>query len=132
MAGPLAMVQVSIPNAFEASVLTPRLANGLLRSLLLVATLPFITSSSELKMDGGKHEADTQSKVVCQICNFEGHIVSKCPSVYIKCKKATCNGIMKLMISLTKNNYERKFLKCQHSICGSFQWLSDVINQGSE
>ncbi|KAF6163655.1 hypothetical protein GIB67_036115 [Kingdonia uniflora] len=36
---------------------------------------------------------------------------------------------MKLMISLTENNYERKFLKCQHSICGSFQWLSYAVNQ---
>ncbi|KAF6164502.1 hypothetical protein GIB67_025328 [Kingdonia uniflora] len=78
-------------------------------------------------MGGRKHEAGTQSKVVCQMCNLEGHIASKCPWVYTKCKKATCNGIMKLMISLTKNNYERKFLKYQHSICGSFQWLSDAV-----
>ncbi|KAF6158511.1 hypothetical protein GIB67_040025 [Kingdonia uniflora] len=79
-------------------------------------------------MGGRKHEAGTQSEIVCQMYNLEGHIASKCPWVYTKCKKATCNGIMKLMISLTENNYERKFLRCQHSICGSFQWLSDVVN----
>ncbi|KAF6164600.1 hypothetical protein GIB67_032828 [Kingdonia uniflora] len=95
------------------------------------ALAPEVTSSSKLKMGGGKHEADTQSKVVCQMCNLEGRIASKCPWVYTKYKKATCNGIMKLMISLTENNYERKFLKCQHSICGSFQWLSDVVNQAN-
>ncbi|KAF6146121.1 hypothetical protein GIB67_015559 [Kingdonia uniflora] len=63
------------------------------------------------------------------MCNFESHIASKCLWVYTKCKKTTCNGIMKLMLSLTENTYERKFLKCQHLICRSFQWLSDVVNQ---
>ncbi|KAF6161730.1 hypothetical protein GIB67_009099 [Kingdonia uniflora] len=43
-----------------------------------------------------------------------------------------CDGIRKLMTSYTTNNYNKKYLKCQHSKCTEFQWLSDAnVQSGS-
>ncbi|OVA02957.1 zinc finger protein [Macleaya cordata] len=43
------------------------------------------------------------------------------------CKRQDCNGIRKMLTSKTDANPSRKFLTCQYSGCGSFQWLDEAV-----
>ncbi|KAF6140807.1 hypothetical protein GIB67_042220 [Kingdonia uniflora] len=63
----------------------------------------------------------------CPLCDQGSHSVESCPWVYSKCRKPNCNGIMKLCVSKTTKNPNRKFLACQYSTCAGFQWLSEAI-----
>ncbi|KAF6164786.1 hypothetical protein GIB67_011176 [Kingdonia uniflora] len=68
----------------------------------------------------------------CPLCDQGSHSVESCPWVYSKCRKPNCNGIMKLCVSKTTKNPNRKFLACQYSTCGGFQWLLEAIGIQTE
>ncbi|KAF6146840.1 hypothetical protein GIB67_018493 [Kingdonia uniflora] len=58
------------------------------------------------------------------MCYLEGHSLDCFPWLYTKCRFPYCNGIRMLMTSYTTKNYNIKYLKCQHSKCTEFLWLS--------
>ncbi|OVA03656.1 hypothetical protein BVC80_1787g184 [Macleaya cordata] len=59
------------------------------------------------------------------MCEKSGHTGIECPWVYTRCRKITCNGSRKLLISKQPHSLGNRFLKCEN--CDAFQWFDDAI-----
>ncbi|KAF6152193.1 hypothetical protein GIB67_019415 [Kingdonia uniflora] len=52
--------------------------------------------------------AGSKHQVSFPIFELDGHKEDSCPWVYSRCKRPNCNGIMRLLISKTLKNPNRK------------------------
>ncbi|KAF5207129.1 hypothetical protein FRX31_003283 [Thalictrum thalictroides] len=72
--------------------------------------------------------ASSSSKVECLVCKETNHLAIDCPWRNFPCVDG-CSNTMKVLVSKTNKNYDRKFLRCKGQWtqgCNAFKWLDEV------